>query len=221
MSSVFPRCVSYWMHSFSFISNILKQQYTLLYFKWITNKDLLYSRGNSVQCYVAAWVRGVVWGRTDTCIYLAESLCCPPETITALLISYPPKQNKKFRMKTKKSQQPKHILMQFSGFMDPVMLGNANWEIITTKWNSQCYSIYSLNLFKVRLAHVSSAAAKTKGFGDWRERKGKTTFFFSFQLVFQGKGLTQQVGSQGTGKAKAVCNAQTTGSEHTHTLSCT
>ena len=124
-------------------------------------------------------------------------------------------------MKTKKSQQPKHILMQFSGFMDPVMLGNANWEILTTKWNSQCYSIYSLNLFKVRLAHVSSAAAKTKGFGDWRERKGKTTFFFSFQLVFQGKGLTQQVGSQGTGKAKAVCNAQTTGSEHTHTLSCT
>ena len=28
--------------------------YTLLYFKWITNKDLLYSIGNSVQYYVAA-----------------------------------------------------------------------------------------------------------------------------------------------------------------------
>ena len=28
--------------------------YTLLYLKWITNKDLLCSTGNSVQCYVAA-----------------------------------------------------------------------------------------------------------------------------------------------------------------------
>ena len=32
--------------------------YTLLYLKWIINKDLLYSTGNSVQCYEAAWVGG-------------------------------------------------------------------------------------------------------------------------------------------------------------------
>ena len=31
-------------------------RYTLLYLKWITNKDLLYSTGNSAQCYVAAWM---------------------------------------------------------------------------------------------------------------------------------------------------------------------
>ena len=30
--------------------------YTLLYLKWITNKDLLYSIGNSTQCCVAAWM---------------------------------------------------------------------------------------------------------------------------------------------------------------------
>ena len=29
-----------------------------------------------------------VWGRMDTCIYLAEFLYCPQETITTLLISY-------------------------------------------------------------------------------------------------------------------------------------
>ena len=29
--------------------------YTLLYFKWITNKDLLYGTGHSAQCFVAAW----------------------------------------------------------------------------------------------------------------------------------------------------------------------
>ena len=32
--------------------------YTLLYLKWITNRSLLYSTGNSAQCYVAAWVGG-------------------------------------------------------------------------------------------------------------------------------------------------------------------
>ena len=32
--------------------------YTLLYVKWITNKDLLYSTWNSAQCYVAAWMGG-------------------------------------------------------------------------------------------------------------------------------------------------------------------
>ena len=33
-------------------------RYTVLYLKWITNKVLLYSTGNSVQCYVAAWMGG-------------------------------------------------------------------------------------------------------------------------------------------------------------------
>ena len=32
--------------------------YTLLYLKWMTNKDLLYSTGNSAQCYVAACMGG-------------------------------------------------------------------------------------------------------------------------------------------------------------------
>ena len=32
--------------------------YTLLYLKWVTNKNLLYSAGNSAQCYVAASIGG-------------------------------------------------------------------------------------------------------------------------------------------------------------------
>ena len=32
--------------------------YTLLYLKWITNKGVLYSTGNSAQCYAAAWMGG-------------------------------------------------------------------------------------------------------------------------------------------------------------------
>ena len=37
--------------------------YTLLYLRWITNKDLLYSTGNSAQCYVAAWMGGEFGGK--------------------------------------------------------------------------------------------------------------------------------------------------------------
>ena len=29
-----------------------------------------------------------VWGRMDTCVYMAESFCCPLETIKTFLISY-------------------------------------------------------------------------------------------------------------------------------------
>ena len=36
--------------------------YTLLYLKWITNKNLLCSTGNSVQRYVAAWMGGEFGG---------------------------------------------------------------------------------------------------------------------------------------------------------------
>ena len=32
--------------------------YTLLYLKWLTNKDLLDSTGNPAQCCVAAWMGG-------------------------------------------------------------------------------------------------------------------------------------------------------------------
>ena len=32
--------------------------YTLLYLKWITNKDLLYSTWNSAQCYMPALMGG-------------------------------------------------------------------------------------------------------------------------------------------------------------------
>ena len=57
--------------------------YTSLYLKWIMN-FLLYSTGNSAQCY---------FGSLDGSIHLqamAESLCCPSEIISKLLIGYTP-----------------------------------------------------------------------------------------------------------------------------------
>ena len=49
---------------------------TLLYLKWITNKDLLYSTGNSAQCYVAAWMGGEFRGEWIHVYVMAESLYC-------------------------------------------------------------------------------------------------------------------------------------------------
>ena len=42
--------------------------------------------GELAHCRVAAWMGGV-WGITDASVGVSECLCCPPETITALLIS--------------------------------------------------------------------------------------------------------------------------------------
>ena len=42
-----------------------------------------------------------VLGRMDTCVCMTESLCCPPETVTTLLLDYTPIQNKKFKKELK------------------------------------------------------------------------------------------------------------------------
>ena len=58
-----------------------------------TRTYLLYNTGNSAQCHMAAWMGGGR-GRTDACLCMAESLSCPPETITTLFIGYTPIENK-------------------------------------------------------------------------------------------------------------------------------
>ena len=40
------------------VKGFRKVMYTLLYSKWKTNKDLLYSTWNFTQCYVPAWMGG-------------------------------------------------------------------------------------------------------------------------------------------------------------------
>ena len=85
--------------------------YTLVYLKWITNKDLPYSTGNPAQRHVAAWM-GREFGGEWICICVTESLCCPPEIIT-LLIGYTPIQNKMLGGKKKKQNLLWLSLMDF------------------------------------------------------------------------------------------------------------
>ena len=75
------------------VTGFVSQCYTLLYLKCMTSKDLLYSTGNSAQSLNGSGV----WRRMDTYMCVAESLCCPPATITALLVSNTLIQNKKFK----------------------------------------------------------------------------------------------------------------------------
>ena len=51
------------------IKDFGKVMYTLLYLKWITNKNLLYSTWNSAQCYVPAWMGGGFGGEW-MCVYV-------------------------------------------------------------------------------------------------------------------------------------------------------
>ena len=43
-------------------------------FKMDTKNDLLYSTGNSAQCYVAAWMEGEFGEELNTCVCMAVSL---------------------------------------------------------------------------------------------------------------------------------------------------
>ena len=65
-----------------------KVMYTLLYSKWITKNDLLYSTWNSAQCCMPAWMGGGFEGKWIHAYVWLSSLFT--ETTTTLLISYTP-----------------------------------------------------------------------------------------------------------------------------------
>ena len=75
--------------------------YTLLYLKWITNKVLVCSMGNSAQCHGAAWMGGAFGREWIHVTCMAEFLPCSPEIMATLLISYTTIQDKKFKRKKK------------------------------------------------------------------------------------------------------------------------
>ena len=57
--------------------------YTLIYIKWITNKNLLYSKGNSTQYSVVTYM-GKESEKVDICICITDSFYCTAETNTTL-----------------------------------------------------------------------------------------------------------------------------------------
>ena len=64
-----------------------KVMYTLLYLKWIPTRTYCLAQGTLFNVMCQPGWEGV-WGRMDTCICIAESLCCSPKTTTTLFIGY-------------------------------------------------------------------------------------------------------------------------------------
>ena len=58
-----------WLPREGIVRELGINMYTLLYLKWITNQGLLYSMGNSGQCYVAAWMGGESGEKGYMCKY--------------------------------------------------------------------------------------------------------------------------------------------------------
>ena len=72
--------------------------YTLLYLKWITNKDILSSTGNCAQYYVAAWMREKLGGEwIHVYVWLSPFAVHLKLSQHCLLIGYTPVQNKKLK----------------------------------------------------------------------------------------------------------------------------
>ena len=61
----------------------------VLYLKWISYKVLLYSTGNCVQCYVAAWMGGGIWARMDTCVRMADPFVVHLKLLQHCLLDIP------------------------------------------------------------------------------------------------------------------------------------
>ena len=113
--------------------------YTRLYLKWITNKDLLYSTGDSAQCYAAVWVGGEARGEwihvhvwlSPFAVHLKLSQHCS----SALL--QPKKFFKKFKKKITKKISLKPTLCRYLGL----------WQHLIRDRTSQLYN----NIFNIYL----------------------------------------------------------------------
>ena len=94
----------------------------------------------------------------DTCVHMAESLCCSPETIIASLTSYTPIQNKKLKQQQQQQQQKKFSV---------VVNVSTTWASLRLRNHSQhqhCYlpppSLLLLSCFsRVRLCVTPQIAA--------------------------------------------------------------
>ena len=70
-----------------------------------------------------------------TCICMAESFDCLPETITTLLTGYTPIQNKKF-IKRKKKKKTKNLSKEFIDFLISRIRKKIQLKILILKANS-------------------------------------------------------------------------------------
>ena len=85
---------------------------TLLYLKWITKKDLLYSTKNSAQCCVAAWMEWEFRGEWILVYVWLSHSAGHLKPLQHCLNSYTQIQNKKLKLK----RRPQVSTLLFTNF---------------------------------------------------------------------------------------------------------
>ena len=85
---------------------------TLLYLKWITKKDLLYSTKSSAQCYVAAWMEWEFGGEWILVYVWLSHSAGHLKPLQYCLNSYNQVQNKKLKLK----RRPQVSTLHFTNF---------------------------------------------------------------------------------------------------------
>ena len=79
------------------VSNLIRNRLFLAIFKVHNQQGSTYSTGNSVQCYMAAWMEGEFGGEwIHAYVWLSSFLVVLKLSQHCLLISYTPMQNEKF-----------------------------------------------------------------------------------------------------------------------------
>ena len=150
-----------------------KVMYTVLYLKRITNKDLLYSTWNSVQCYMPAWM-GAAFGGARICV--AESLHCLPETIITLLISYTTTQNIFSVKKTKRVfKRAEHLSLEQANQRREKIPG---WDVCYGSWTGKQDSQHEVRCGLGRLWSPQPSLTSPRTF---------ICAFRSFSLAARGK----------------------------------
>ena len=101
-----------------------------------------------------------VWGRMDTCVCMAESVCCAPETITTLLTGFTPSQNNQFKsiyITTKKVLRDLEVLItreeEFFFSISLILYQYERMDVHSTYWNHLI--MYRLNHYTVYLQLIT------------------------------------------------------------------
>ena len=157
-----------WLPGEKGFGDLGKVIYTLVYLKWITNKDLLYSMCNSTQCYVPAWMGGrlgenwymymygwvpllftwnycniVNWlfsSVSQSCLTLCNSMNC---SMPGLPVHYQlPESTQTHVHQVSDAIQPSHPLLSFLllPLIPPSIRVFSNESTLHMRWPKNCYT---------------------------------------------------------------------------------
>ena len=106
-------------------------------------------------------------------IYMAESLCCPPETIIALFIGYAPIQNKKFNLKRRvsKGRNPilELVLKDMSKFVQNSGEELSRQSVLETEMRENKVCLESIEKLCMAQCKEPGWGGRSRGWGGWQE----------------------------------------------------